>query len=140
VFKYFSKAGPWRRAIDDGRILDMGKKPYSTVNMAVGVPFTLAITPAAFKQFVALADTPAHRQLEAAIRWGNILAGLFSLQPGEGDSESVMEINVVEPDGVLRAKTIKVITGLDDAGREAFTFLLPEETDPVSSDEYTALS
>lgn len=101
----------------------------------VGVPFILAIAPAAFKSFVAPAETPVHRQIEAAISWGNILAGLYSLQSGESDSEVVMEINVVEPDGGLLTKTIKVVTGLDNAGKEAFTFLLLEETDPVSSDE-----
>ncbi len=135
MVRFVKKAGPWRQAIKNGRLLDMEKKPYGTVNRAVGVPFALAISPAAFDQFVALADTPAHRQLVKAIRWGNIVAALTTLHPLPDLAESVFEVNVVEPDGTLRAKAIKVVTGLADDGRGAFTFMLPEETASVSSAE-----
>ncbi len=110
----------------------MEKKPYSKVNRAVGIPFALAISAAAFDQFVALADTPAHRQLVKAIRWGNILAALTTLHPPSDLDEFVFEVNVVEPEGILRVKAIKVVTGLTDDGRGAFTFMLPEEMDPAA--------
>jgi hypothetical protein len=133
MFNIFGKVGLRTQAIKTGRLLDMKKKPYRTVNQAVGVPFALSITPAAFDEFIALTDTPAHRQLVKSIRWGNILAALTSLQPSLDSAESVFDVNVIEPDGALKTKAIKVIAGLDDNGREAFTFLLPEEADPVVS-------
>lgn len=135
MFTLFKKAGPWRQAIKDGRLYNMEKKPYSKINRIVGVPFALAITPAAFDEFVALADTPAHRQLVAAIRWGNILVALAGLFPSEEATESIFEVNVVEPDGALQVKTIKAVTGYADDGRESMTFMLPEESSPIPTVE-----
>lgn len=127
MFTLFKKAGPWRQAIKDGLILDMGKRPYRKINRIVGVPFPLAITPGAFEQLIALTDTPAHRQLVEAFRWGDLLVKLIGLFPSDEATESVFEINVVAPDGSLQTKMVKAVTGYTDDGREAMIFMLPEE-------------
>ncbi len=134
MFTLFKKAGPRRQAILAGTLLDMDKRPYSKINRVLGIPFALAITPAAFEKFVALGKTPAHRELLKPIRWGNILAALLGIQPPPDVPETIFEVRVVEPDGTLREKPIKVSAGADDDGRGAFTFMLPEEVNPFSSE------
>jgi hypothetical protein len=133
MLQIFKKSGPRRQAIKKGYLRDMQRKPFIAVNQSLGFQFPLAITPAAFDQFVALADTPAHRQLGLEARWRNILVVLMQTPHDDAASQALLEIDVIQQDGVLRTKTLKVDTGYDDTGEESFTFMLPEETDPVSS-------
>jgi hypothetical protein len=135
MFAFFKKLGHRGLAIKNGRLIDMEKNPYRNVNEAIGVPFALAMSPAAFSQFVALQNTPAHKQLEEAIRWGNILTALASLVSVPESDQIVFNVNVIQPDGVLCTKSIKAVTGYADDGRESLTFLLEDEIDPLSSSE-----
>ncbi|MDI3255152.1 DUF6573 family protein [Pseudacidobacterium ailaaui] len=145
VFRFFStslreikrffalaKPSPYRRALREGKLINLYKNPFRRVLRFRGLDFPVAMTPAAYQQFVAVVDTPAHRQLNEADRWHKVIAALIDYHQNSEVTSAEFEVKVVDPDGVLRNKMIKVVVTDHAPGVDGMVFMLPEEDNPVS--------
>lgn len=108
----------------------MQTQRFGIFNHVLGMTESLAITPMAYEEVVAISDTPAHRQLAVELRWSNVLKSFRDTQRSNNADTAIWEIGVIEPDGALKNKEIKATIGPDDNGEVCVTFMLPGETLP----------
>jgi len=123
-----SSTAPRKRALRRGWLIDMQKKPFLRFNQFAELKFPVAMSQAAFREFIRLSNTPHHRAMSEDFRWISLIHSLGDVDLGEDFHDAVWEHAVIEPDGFLRSKRIKLVSAADDLGDEALTFMLPEES------------
>ena len=127
------KRQPRRRAIRAGLLIDMQRPPFSNFNSVVWVTWPMAMTKAAYQEFIAVSRSALHPEFSEEFRWSAIMFMLIDTQSDSEEYEAILELNVLEADGFFVPKKIKVASGVDDEGNTGFNFMLPDETWPVEA-------
>jgi hypothetical protein len=119
---------PRKRALRKGWLIDMQKEPFLRFNQFAKLTFPVAMSVAAHREFIKLSNTAHHRAISEDFRWISLLQSLGEVDLAGDFQETMWEHSVIEPDGFVRSKTVKLVSAADDLGNEALTFMLPEES------------
>lgn len=117
------------QAIRDGRIVEMQRPPFRQFIQILNCDFPLAMTKAAFEQFVRLPGEPKRKAaVPANFRWGIIFLTLVDSQQKEPSdaNEALFDVNVMMPDGFQVPKTLEVVS-VGEGENKGFIFMLPDE-------------
>lgn len=118
------------QAFRDGRLIDMQRPPFRQFNEIVNAQFPLAMTKAAFEQFIRLPGEPERNpDVPPNFRWGILFLTLIDSQqknPTEA-AEALVDVNVLMASGFQVSKTLKVVSN-GDGETAGLTFMLPHES------------
>jgi hypothetical protein len=122
-----------KRAIKDGRLIDMQLAPFQQFNLIVNNNFPTVMSRAAYQACVKLpGEAEAKANVPANARWGIVyLTFMYKFQHWEDDPhEGTFDVNVLMPDGFQVSKTLKIVVDNDFDGENALVFLMPDESWP----------
>lgn len=109
----------------------MQRPPFDNLNSKVRFTWPMAMTKAAYREFIAVSKSAAHPEFSEEFRWSAILLMLIDTSSDSKEYEVILELNVLEADGFFVPKKIKVVSCVDDDGNTGFNFMLPDENWPV---------
>ncbi len=124
---------PHSRAIKDGRLVNMQIPPFRQFNEIVTNDCALVMTKAAYQACVQLpGESRRNARVPANLRWGLLYLSFVEAFKGRTDdsSEGIFDVTVTMPDGFQISKSVKVVAEDDFDGKEAFIFMMPDETWP----------
>jgi uncharacterized protein DUF6573 len=115
------------QAIEDGILIDMTQEPFGTLAIGVGIKWPIAMTAAAYNSFVAIAESAGHVGQDVKGRWWDVVYMYRETRREITPFEVRWSIHVVDPDGRMREKELKCVSGPADNGELCLTFMLPNE-------------
>jgi hypothetical protein len=121
------------RAKKDGRLVDMQLPPFRQFNQILGNDIPMVMTKAAYQACVQLkGEIMGKAEVPANPRWGIVfLSFMDKFQKRDDDAhEGTFDVNVLMPSGFQVSKTIKIFVDNDFDGKNAFVFMLPDESWP----------
>lgn len=114
-------------AIKDGVLVDMTQDPFGPLAVEAGIRWPIAMTSAAFHEFVEVSDSKGHQGQDLKGRWWDVL-WMFKIRRREvSPIEALCSVYVQDPDGRTREKQIKCVSGPADDETPCLTFMLPDE-------------
>jgi hypothetical protein len=116
-----------RQAISDGVLVDMTVEPFGSLAKDARLKWPIAMTATAFGEFVAVIDAPGHRGQDLSGRWWDVVFMFRRTRREISPLEARWTLNVRDPDGRIRLKELKCVSGPDDQGEPCLTFMLPGE-------------
>ena len=122
-----------RRAIKNGRLIDMQLPPFRNFNQIVQNNCPIVMTRAAYKACVVLpGETRGKAAVPSTGRWGIVYLSFMEQFQNHTDDpqEGTFEVNVMTCGGFQVPKTIKVLLDNDFDGEDGFVFMLPDEAWP----------
>jgi hypothetical protein len=115
------------QAIEDGILVDMTQEPFGTLAREAGLKWPIAMTATAFQEFVAVTDTKGHACQDAKGRWWDVVWMFRKTRREVTPLEARWSVFVRDPDGRVRRKELKCVSGPADDGEPCLTFILPNE-------------
>lgn len=122
-----------RRAIKDGRLVDMQLQPFRQFNQILNINFPLVMTRAAYRASIELpGETRKKNAFPANGRWGFLYLRFVETfqQRADNSEEGTFDVYVMLGEGFQVPRVIKVLLDHDFDGEEAFLFTLPDESWP----------
>jgi hypothetical protein len=89
----------------------LSEEPYQAITKQFGIMLPSVLTPPIFREFLRVADSPAHSRESLVDRWKNVLLAFrehFTEADIKEGSELVWEVPVLDPDGAVRKKKIRL--------------------------------
>ena len=114
-------------AINDGILVDMDQEPFGALAREAGIKWPIAMTATAFEQFVNVAATAGHACQDLNGRWWDVVWMFRQTRREITPLEARWKVFVRDPDGRLREKELKCVSGPADDGSPCLTFMLPNE-------------
>jgi hypothetical protein len=115
------------QAIDDGILVDMTQEPFGALAKEAGLKWPIAMTATAYQNFVAVSETKGHASQDINGRWWDVLMTFRRTKRTISPLEARWYVLVRDPDGRMRKKELKCVSGPADDGEPCLTFMLPEE-------------
>src|SRR5260370_12806099 len=113
------------QAIEDGILVDMTQEPFGTLAREAGLKWPIAMT--ATQEFVAVTDTQGHACQDAKGRWWDVVWMFRKTRREVTPLEARWSVSVRDPDGRVRQKQLKCVSGPADDREPCLTFMLPNE-------------
>jgi len=114
-------------AIEDGVLVDMTQEPFGSLARDVGIVWPIAMTAAAFAEFVEVSDTAGHSCQDVKGRWWDVVWMFRRARREVSPLEARWKLAVRDPDGRLLQKELKCVSGPAHDGYPCLTFMLPNE-------------
>ena|ERR1700761_5165868 len=114
-------------AIEDGVLVDMRQEPFGSLAREAGITWPIAITAAAFAECVEVSNTRGHSCQDIKGRWWDVVWMFRRTRREISPLEARWTLMVRDPDGRLRQKELKCLSGPADDGSPCLTFMLPNE-------------
>ena len=108
-------------------LVDMTVEPFGRLAKDAGLKWPIAMTATAFGEFVAVTEAPGHRCQDLSGRWWDVVFMFRRTRREISPLEARWTLNVRDPDGRIRLKELKCVSGPDDEGEPCLTFMLPGE-------------
>jgi hypothetical protein len=114
-------------AIEDGVLVDMTQEPFGSLAREAGIVWPIAMTATAFGEFVEVSKTSGHSCQDVKGRWWDVVWMFRQTRREVSPLEACWKLAVRGPDGLLRQKELKCVSGPADDGTPCLTFMLPNE-------------
>ncbi|HUZ96281.1 MAG TPA: DUF6573 family protein [Edaphobacter sp.] len=115
------------QAIEDGVLIDMTQEPFGRLSREAGIRWPIAMTAAAFQAFVAVSDARGHACQDIRGRWWDVVCMFRRTRQEVSPTEARWTLQVRDPDGRTRKKSLKCVSGPSDDLSPCLTFMLPDE-------------
>ncbi|RZU28895.1 DUF6573 family protein [Edaphobacter modestus] len=115
------------QAIEDGVLVDMTAEPFGDLAREAGLKWPITMTSTAFHAFVAVSDTKGHSCQDIKGRWWDVVWMFRRTRREISPLEARWSVCVRDPDGRVRQKQLKCVSGPADDGEPCLTFMLPDE-------------
>jgi hypothetical protein len=115
------------QAIEDGILTDMTQEPFGALAREAGLKWPIAMTMTAFMDFVAVSDAKGHADQDVKGRWWDVVFMFRRTKRTISPLEARWSVFVRDPDGRVRQKELKCVSGPADDGEPCLTFMLPNE-------------
>jgi hypothetical protein len=115
------------QAIEDGILVDMTQEPFGALAREAGLKWPIAMTMTAFVDFVAVSDAKGHADQDVKGRWWDVVFMFKRTKRSISPLEARWSVFVRDPDGRVRQKELKCVSGPADDGEPCLTFMLPSE-------------
>jgi hypothetical protein len=103
-------------AIEDGVLVDMSQEPFGSLARAAGIVWPIALTATAFAAFVEISDAAGHCCQDVKGRWWDVVWMFRQTRREVSPLEARWKLAVRDPDGRLRQKELKCVSGPADDG------------------------
>jgi hypothetical protein len=124
------------QAIEDGILVDMTQEPFGALAREAGLKWPIAMAMTAFMDFVAVSDASdakGHAGQDVKARWWDAVFMFRRTRRTISPLEARWSLCVQDPDGRVRKKELKCVSGPADDGEPCLTFMLPDVPAPLRS-------